>query len=78
LNLLGIECHEDFAQQLHRWPWVEDWHPTHTQVVWSALTAMTEEVAEQQPHSQIFAAPGTPPRSEERLFLGGLEFYNGS
>jgi hypothetical protein len=78
LSLMDIQCHEDFAEQLHRWPWVEDWHPTHTQVVWSALSAIIEEVAEQQPHSQIIATPGTPPRSEERLFLGGLEFYNGS
>lgn len=78
LNLLDIRCHEDFSGQLHRWPWVEDWHPTHTQVVWTALSAIMEEVAEQQPHSQIIATRGTPLRSEERLFLGGLEFYNGS
>ena len=78
LDLLDIQCHEDFSKQLHKWPWVEDWHPKHTQAVYSALSATIEEPAEQQLCSRNVATPGTPARSEERLFLGGLEFYNGS
>ena len=78
LSLLDIRCYTDFSKQLHKWPWVEGWHPARSKVVWSALSTIIEEVAEQQPHSRITATPGSPLNSEERLFLGGLEFYNGS
>jgi hypothetical protein len=76
LSLLDIQCHNDFSEQLHKWPWVEDWHPTHTRTVWSDLSARTEDLAAQRPCSQIVATPGTLKRTEERLFLGILEFYN--
>lgn len=77
-SLLNVQCHSDFSQRLVKWPWVEDWHPVHTQTVWSALSATTEDQAAQISCSQAVATQETTTRSDERLFLGGLEFYNGS
>jgi hypothetical protein len=78
VNLLDIQCHNEFSEHLHKWPWVNNWHPIHTQIVWSALSPRIEDLVAKGPRSQYVAMPGTPTRSEERLFLGGLEFYNGS
>lgn len=74
INVLNIQCHDDFAGELRRWPWLEDWHPVHTQIVWSALLETVEELSLQWPSSQ----PATLTRSQERLFLGGVEFWDGS
>lgn len=77
LESLDIQCHNDFSERLQKWPWVEDWHSIHTQVVWSALSARTEDLTAQKSRSQIVTMPEAPIGSDERLFLGGLEFYNG-
>ena len=78
LKLVNIQSHNDFSDHLHKWPWVDDWHPVHTQIIWSAFSPGIEDLVAKGLRSQNVAMPGTLTRSDERLFLGGLEFYNGS
>jgi hypothetical protein len=78
VNLLNIKCYDDFSGKLTRWPWIEDWHPVHTQMVWSALSETMEDLVAQRPRPHDISTPATPIRSQQRLFLGGLEFYNSS
>jgi hypothetical protein len=78
LDVLNIQCHDDFTKELTRWPWIEDWHPVHTQLVWTALVETTVDSAVLSPRLQLIITPAAPTKLQERLFLGGVEFYDGS
>lgn len=77
LNSLGIQCHDDFSVALARWPWIEDWHPAQTKTVWAALIDNVEDFAAQTTQAHTTGMPPSATVAQDRLFLGGLEFYNG-
>lgn len=77
LDLLDIGCQDDFSKELTTWPWIDDWHPVHIQRVWSSLFDKKGVLEAQRPDSDSNATPAASTRSQERLFLGGVEFYNG-
>lgn len=77
LDSLEIECHDDFSVVLTRWPWIEDWHPVQTKAVWAAVSGNVGDFAAETTQSHATGMPPSQTVSQDRLFLGGLEFYNG-
>ena len=74
LKTLGIYCHEEFSAKLNEWPWIGDWHPVQIVHVWAMLTEHFDDLAVLLPSAHDIAVPtGKPP---QRLFLGGLEYFN--
>jgi hypothetical protein len=74
LTTLGIYGHEEFSAKLNEWPWIGDWHPVQIVHVWAMLTEHFDDFAVSVPSTHDIAVPtGKPP---QRLFLGGLEYFN--
>jgi hypothetical protein len=74
LTTLGIYGHEEFCAKLNEWPWIGDWHPVQIVHVWAMLTEHFDDFAVSVPSAHDIAVPtGKPP---QRLFLGGLEYFN--
>lgn len=78
LSVLSIRRFGDFNKELAKWPRTEDWHPTQAEIVWTTVFEdfEVESANGQQAQSRITGRPPIRIESEERLFLGGLEFYN--
>jgi hypothetical protein len=74
LTTLGIYGHDEFSAKLNEWPWIGDWHPVQIVHVWAMLTEHFDDFAVSVPSAHDIAVPtGKPP---QRLFLGGLEYFN--
>lgn len=78
LILLDLRCQIDFAAELARWPWIQDWHPLHVRKVWAVLARHSGLPKMQIAESQAIRPPFHPSTSQGRLFLDGLEFYGGN
>ena len=74
LGSLKIGNHKDFSARLSKWPWIEDWHPVQSQIVWTALSETIETATETKPLRDIEMSSVS---THDRLFLGVLEFFNG-
>jgi hypothetical protein len=76
LNRLGLRCRDDFSAKLREWPWLDDWHPTQITYIWTMLTERFDGLAVEASNSCGATAPLVTKKSERRLFLGGLEYFD--
>jgi hypothetical protein len=76
LMTLGIHCHDDFSAKLTEWPWISDWHPIQIVHVWTMLTERFDDLVVLGPNAYDIAVPMAPSKPPQRMFLGGLEYFN--
>lgn len=76
LATLRIHCYEDFSARLTEWPWISDWHPVQVVQVWTMLADRFDDSTVMVPNAYDLAVPAVPSKPPQRLFLGGLEFFN--
>jgi hypothetical protein len=76
LTKLKILSHEDFSGRLSEWPWIGDWHPVQIMHVWIMLADRFDDLAVLVPYTYDVAVPIVSSKAPQRLFLGGLEFFN--
>ena len=76
LTTLGIYRHQDFSAKLTEWPWISDWHPVQTVHVWTTLTDRFDDLTISLPDACGVALPNAPREPPQRLFLGGLEYFD--
>ena len=75
---LDIRGKTEFAAELARWPWIQDWHPVHVRKVWAALANHSGDSELQVGGAQAVRPSLHQSTAQARLFLGGLEFYGGN
>jgi hypothetical protein len=76
LTTLEIYCHQDFSTKLNEWPWIDDWHPVQIAHIWITLTERYDDLTILVPNPCGITLPTMPSEPPQRLFLGGLEFFN--
>jgi hypothetical protein len=76
LTTLGIYCHQDFSTKLNEWPWIGDWHPVQIAHIWITLTERYDDLTILVPNPCGITLSTMPSEPPQRLFLGGLEFFN--
>lgn len=76
LMSLGICSRKELSSKLAEWPWLCDWHPAQVENIWTMLNERFDDLIPEALTSYATIIPRARKDSQQRLFLGGLEFFN--